>query len=97
MRPGVAVFVRKLVDYMAPFTEPARHERFRFRRDWLRAEFGRVNDPRSPDVGVALTLDLPAEHLFTHRVWLGMVGLLCQLDAEVPVGPVLRDHLPGFE
>ena len=97
VRPGVEVDVRKLVDYMAPFSAPARHERFRFSRDWLRAEFGRVNDPRNPDFGVALKLDLPAEHLFTHRVWLGMVGVLCQLEAEVPVGPVLRQWLPGFD
>jgi len=96
VRPGVEVDVVKLVDYMAPFTAPARHESFRFSRDWLRAEFGRVNDPRNPDFGVALKLDLPAEHLFTHRVWLGMVGVLCQLEADVPVGPVLRQWLPGF-
>ncbi len=91
-----AVEVEKLMDYMAPFSEPARHEEFRFSRDWLRSEFGRVNDPRNPDFGVALKLDLPAEHLFTHRVWLGMVGVLCQLEATVPVGPVLRRWLPGF-
>jgi predicted unusual protein kinase regulating ubiquinone biosynthesis (AarF/ABC1/UbiB family) len=97
VQPGVQVEVDKLVDYMAPFSVPARHERFRFTRDWLRQEFGRVNDPRNPDFGVALTLDLPAEHLFTHRVWLGMVGVLCQLEAEVPVRPVLRRWLPGFD
>jgi predicted unusual protein kinase regulating ubiquinone biosynthesis (AarF/ABC1/UbiB family) len=96
VRPGVHVEVDKLVDYMAPFTAPARHDTFHFRRDWLRSEFGRVNDPRNPDFGVALKLDLPAEHLFTHRVWLGMVGVLCQLEATVPVRPVLRAHLPGF-
>ena len=97
VRPGVEVDVVKLVDYMAPFTAPARHERFAFSRDWLRTEFGRVNDPRNPDFGVALKLDLPAEHLFTHRVWLSMVGVLCQLEADVPVGPVLRQWLPGFD
>ena len=96
VRPGVEVDVGKLVDYMAPFSAPARHERFRFGRDWLRTEFGRINDPRNPDFGVALKLDLPAEHLFTHRVWLGMVGVLCQLEAEVPVRPVLQRWLPGF-
>jgi hypothetical protein len=96
VRPGVEVEVDKLVDYMAPFTEPARHEVFRFGRDWLQREFGRVNDPRNPDFGVALKLDLPAEHLFTHRVWLGMVGVLCQLEAELPVRPVLQRWLPGF-
>ena len=96
VRPGVAVDVAKLVDYMSPFTVPARCERFRFTREWLRGEFARVNDPRNPEFGVALKLDLPAEHLFTHRVWLGMVGVLCQLEAEVPVRPVLREFLPGF-
>ena len=97
VRPGVDVDVAKLVDYMAPFSEPARHEEFRFSRGWLRSEFGRVNDPRDPDFAVALKLTLPAEHLFTHRVWLGMVGVLCQLEATVPVRPVLRRWLPGFE
>ena len=97
LRPGVDVEVDKLVDYMSPFTEPARHEVFPFSRAWLKTEFGRVNDPRNPDFGVALKLDLPAEHLFTHRVWLGMVGVLCQLEAELPVGPVLRRWLPGFD
>ncbi len=90
------VDVTKLVGWMAPFSEPARHERFRFSRDWLRSEFGRVDDPRDPDFAVALQLDVPAEHLFTQRVWLGMVGVLCQLEAEVAVGPVLRRWLPGF-
>ncbi len=90
------VDVTKLVGWMAPFSEPARHERFRFSRDWLRQEFGRVDDPRDPDFAVALKLDVPAEHLFTQRVWLGMVGVLCQLEAEVDVAPVLRRWLPGF-
>jgi len=96
VRPGVELDVRKLVDYMAPFSVPARHEQFRFSRSWLRAEFGRVNDPRDPDFAVALQLTLPAEHLFTHRVWLSMVGVLCQLEATVPVRPVLQRWLPGF-
>ena len=96
LRPGATVDVEKLVDYMGPFTVPARHESFHFTREWLRTEFARVNDPRNPEFGVALQLDLPAEHLFTHRVWLGLVGVLCQLEAEVPVRPVLRRWLPGF-
>ena len=94
--PGKALEVDKLIDYLAPFSEPARHEQFSFTRQWLRTEFGRVNDPRSPDFAVALQLRMPAEQLFTHRVWLGMVGVLCQLGATVPVAPVLRRWLPGF-
>ena len=96
VRPGVHVDVEKLSDYLSPFTVPARHERFAFSPPWLRSQFGRVNDPRDPDFAVALKLDMPAEHLFTHRVWLGCVGVLCLLEAEVPVRDELERWLPGF-
>jgi hypothetical protein len=88
--------VTKLRDYLAPFTAPARHERFHFSRDWLRSQFARINDPRNPDFAVALQLTMPAEHLFTHRVWLGCVGVLSQLDATVPVRGELLCWLPGY-
>ncbi len=96
VRPGVDLEVAKLVDFMSPFTVPAAHDRFRFSREWLRHEFGRVNDPRNPEFSVALQLSMPAEHLFTHRVWLGIVGVLCQLEAEVPIRAELQRYLPGF-
>lgn len=96
LRPGARLSVPALIDYLAPFTVPARHERFRFSRAWLRAELARAHDPSDPDFAVALQLSLPAEHLFTHRVWLSMVGVLCSLEAEVEVRPVLRRWLPGF-
>ena len=31
-----------------------------------------------------------------HRVWLGGVGVLCQLGAEVPMRAELERWLPGF-
>jgi predicted unusual protein kinase regulating ubiquinone biosynthesis (AarF/ABC1/UbiB family) len=96
LAPERTINARKLADYLAPFTEPARHEVFHFTRDWLRSEFGRVNDPRNPDFAVALQLSMPAEHLFTHRVWLGCIGVLCQLGATVAIGPELRRYLPSF-
>ncbi|HVE63990.1 MAG TPA: AarF/ABC1/UbiB kinase family protein [Mycobacteriales bacterium] len=96
VRPGARLDVAKLVDFMSPFTVPAAHERFRFSREWLRGEFGRVNDPRNPEFSVAMQLSMPAEHLFTHRVWLGIVGVLCQLEAEVPIRAELERYLPGF-
>jgi predicted unusual protein kinase regulating ubiquinone biosynthesis (AarF/ABC1/UbiB family) len=96
VKPGRTVDAAKLVDYLAPFSEPAKHERFTFTRDWLRTEFARVNDPRNPEFAVALQLDIPAELLFTHRVWLGVIGVLSQLGATVPVRPELERWLPGF-
>ena len=96
IKPGKTLEVDKLIDYMSPFTEPARHETFSFSPEWLRAEFTRNNDPRNPDFAVALKLNMPAELLFTHRVWLGVVGVLSGLRANVPVRPELLKHLPGF-
>jgi predicted unusual protein kinase regulating ubiquinone biosynthesis (AarF/ABC1/UbiB family) len=97
VRSGARLEVDKLRDYLAPFSEPARHERFHYTRDWLKGQFARVNDPRNPEFAVALQLTIPPEQLFTHRVWLGIVGVLAQLGAEVPVRPELRRWLPGFE
>jgi predicted unusual protein kinase regulating ubiquinone biosynthesis (AarF/ABC1/UbiB family) len=96
VRQGQHLDVDKLMDYLAPFSEPARHEVFRYSRSWLREEFGRVNDPRNPDFATALQLTIPPEQLFTHRVWLGVVGVLCQLEAQVPVRAELARLLPGF-
>lgn len=93
---GAQLEVDKLIDYLSPFSEPARHDTFTFSRQWLRSEFGRVNDPRNPDFTVALQLNLPADQLFTHRLWLGLVGVLCGLGATVPVRPELEAYLPGF-
>jgi predicted unusual protein kinase regulating ubiquinone biosynthesis (AarF/ABC1/UbiB family) len=94
--PGRTLEVDKLIDYLSPFSEPARHDVFHFSRAWLKSEFGRVNDPRNPDFTVALQLNIPADQLFTHRVWLGLVGVLSGLGATVPVRPELVAHLPGF-
>ena len=96
LRPGRRIEIDKLVDYLAPFTEPASQEVFHYSRAWLREQFARANDPRNPDFTVALRLTMPAEQLFTHRVWLGLVGVLSGLDATVPVRAELIEHLPGF-
>lgn len=96
IRPGRSIEIDKLVDYLSPFTEPAGHEFFHYRREWLREQFSRANDPRNPDFAVAMKLNLPAEQLFTYRVWLGLTGVLSGLDATVPVRSELMAHLPGF-
>ena len=94
--PDAHIEVEKLIDYLSPFSEPSRHEVFTFSREWLKSEFGRVNDPRNPDFTVALQLTIPADQLFTHRLWLGLVGVLCGLGATVRVRSELEAHLPGF-
>ena len=86
-----------LLDYIAPFLEPARHTTWVFSRSWMRTLFAHVNDPRRPQWQVGLKLNLPPEYLLIHRVWIGGIGVLCQIEGEVPVLEVLAEWLPGFD
>jgi len=97
VRPGRTVDVTSLRSVMSPFGEPARHDTFRFSPEWLRGCFARDDAARDPDYTAALGLDVPAAHLMTQRVWLGLIGVLCRLDVTVPVRPVLAELLPGFD
>ena len=85
-----------LLDYLAPFVEPTKVERFRFSREWMRTQFARINDPRSPAYTVGMKLNLPPSYLRIHRTWLAGVGVLCQLECEAPFRQILTESLPGF-
>ena len=85
-----------LYDYMAPFLEPAAVDRFHFNRPWMREQFARINDPRRPGYTVGLKLNLPPSYLLIHRVWIGGLGVLSQLDCEAPFRAELDRWLPGF-
>jgi predicted unusual protein kinase regulating ubiquinone biosynthesis (AarF/ABC1/UbiB family) len=97
IKPSIAVDGEALLSYLDPFLEPARHETFRFTRAFLRELFAHINDPRRPQWGVGLKLNLPPQYVLIHRVWLGGIGVLCQIEGEVPARSTLRKHLPGFE
>ena len=86
-----------LLDYLSPFLEPARHTTWTFSRAWMRELFAHVNDVRRPQWSIGMKLNLPPEYLLIHRVWLGGIGVLCQIEGEVPVLEVLADWLPGFD
>jgi predicted unusual protein kinase regulating ubiquinone biosynthesis (AarF/ABC1/UbiB family) len=96
IKPNIRVRPEDLRSYLGPFTEPARTPSFRFSRDFLRAQLARVQDPTAPEVQVAFRLNLPPEYLLIHRTWTGAVGVLCQLEAEVPFRQILERSLPGF-
>ncbi len=85
-----------LLDYLSPFVEPTMVERFRFSREWMRSQFQRINDPRSPSYTIALKLNLPPSYLLIHRTWLGGIGVLSQLEAETSFRQILTESLPGF-
>jgi predicted unusual protein kinase regulating ubiquinone biosynthesis (AarF/ABC1/UbiB family) len=86
-----------LLAYLAPFLEPARHTTWQFSRAWMRSLFNHINDPRRPQWSVGMKLNLPPEYLLIHRVWLGGIGVLCQIEGDVPVLEVLAEWLPEFD
>jgi len=97
IKQSIAIDGTGLLSYLAPFLEPARHTTWRFSRPWMRELFGHVRDPRRPSWSVGLKLNLPPEYLLIHRVWLGGVAVLCQIEGEVPVLEVLAEWLPEFD
>ena len=90
------VTAAELADYLRSMSEPFRHDTFTFTRRWLRAEAVKLANPRSNAHVAARHLDLPAEYLMIHRVALGVVGLLCQLGATVPLRQLELRWSPGF-
>ncbi|HZJ07568.1 MAG TPA: AarF/ABC1/UbiB kinase family protein [Nocardioidaceae bacterium] len=96
VKPNIKIDPADLRDYLGPFIEPARHETFRFSRKWMRSQFQRINDPREPGYTMVLKLNLPPSYLLIHRVWVGGIGVLCQLEAEAPFRAILTESLPGF-
>ena len=96
IKASIEIDPEGLLEYLAPFLEPARQETFGFSRSWLQELFTHINDPRRPQWSMGLKLNLPPEYLLIHRVWLGGIGVLCQIQGEVPALEVLAEYLPGF-
>jgi predicted unusual protein kinase regulating ubiquinone biosynthesis (AarF/ABC1/UbiB family) len=96
VKPNIKIDPAELREYLGPFIEPAREETFKFSRQWMREQFKRLNDPREPGYTMTLKLNLPPSYLLIHRVWIGGIGVLCQLEAEAPFRQMLNESLPGF-
>ncbi len=96
IKPGVDVDAEAFFEAMRPFAEPAQHEYFHFSREWMRGHFTRLSDPRSPDFAAGFKINLPPQYMMIHRVWLGGIGVLSQMDATVPMRGELERWLPSF-
>lgn len=94
VRPGTAVTAEEAIAYLAPFTDPLRTDRFHFNRPWLRHQAERVGDLHSPEFDTGRSLNLPPQYLLVHRVTLGTLGILCQLDADVPLREIVARWQP---
>ncbi len=96
IKPTMSLDAQALLEYLEPFIDPLRHESFRFSRPWLRGIAAHVNDVRRPEFLVGIKLNLPPAYLLIHRVWMGGIGVLCQLGGTVPAREVVVEHLPGM-
>jgi predicted unusual protein kinase regulating ubiquinone biosynthesis (AarF/ABC1/UbiB family) len=85
-----------LLDFLLPMIEPVAVDRFRFTRTWIRNEAARLANPRGPAYALSRKLNLPPSYLLIHRVTLGSIGVLSQLEAEAAYREILQKWLPGF-
>jgi predicted unusual protein kinase regulating ubiquinone biosynthesis (AarF/ABC1/UbiB family) len=96
IKPDLEVDPAEVLAYVLPMLEPVEAEEFRFSRAWLRAEAARVANPRSPAYALGRQLSLPPSYLLIHRVTLGSIGVLCQLEAKARYRAIVERWLPGF-
>ena len=94
VRDSVTIEPAELLAYLRPLLEPLRHDSFHFERRWLRAEAMRLADLRKATTG--MKLNLPPAYLLIHRVTLGVMGVLCQLDCTANIRAEAERLLPGF-
>ncbi|MGI5247332.1 ABC1 kinase family protein [Dactylosporangium sp. CA-139066] len=85
-----------VLGYIRPMLDPIAEDEFQFTRAWLRAEAGRLANPKSPAYALSRQLNLPPSYMMVHRVTLGSIGVLCQLQARAAYRGILTDWLPGF-
>ncbi|HEV7147187.1 MAG TPA: AarF/ABC1/UbiB kinase family protein [Pedococcus sp.] len=97
IKPSMTLDAEALLEYLQPFIEPLTRETFTFNRPWLRGVAAHVNDVRRPEFLVGMKLNLPPSYLLIHRVWLGGIGVLCQLGGTAPAREIVVDHLPGMQ
>jgi len=96
VKASVVIDAPAALSYLRPMLEPIAAPRFHFTREWMRIEAARLSDPRTEASKLGRQLNLPPAYLLIHRVTIGSVGVLCQLDAEGAFRSVVERWLPGF-
>ncbi|WP_227996206.1 ABC1 kinase family protein [Nocardia australiensis] len=95
--PGRTVTDQEIADYLRPFTDPIRTDSFHFTRKWMQRVAGKASDLGSAEMKTARALQLPAQYVMIFRVLGGSVGILAQLDAELPFMQLVKTWMPGFQ
>ncbi len=96
IKPDLDIDAPAVLDFLRPMLEPIAVDEFQFTRAWLRGEAARIASPRSPAYSLGRQLSLPPSYLLIHRVTMGSIGVLCQLEARAAYRAILQRWLPGF-
>jgi predicted unusual protein kinase regulating ubiquinone biosynthesis (AarF/ABC1/UbiB family) len=96
VRPGMQLRAEDVLAYLGPFADPVRNETFHFTRAWMQSQAERVGDFSGQDFRTGRALNLPPSYLLIYRVSTGTFGVLCQLDATVPLRGIAQRWQPGF-
>ncbi|WP_433721869.1 ABC1 kinase family protein [Actinoplanes sp. CA-051413] len=96
IKPDDELDAEAVLAFLRPMIEPVAVDEFRFTRAWIRGEATRLSSPKSPAFQLSRKLNLPPSYLLIHRVTLGSIGVLCQLEAQAPYRSILQKWLPGF-
>jgi predicted unusual protein kinase regulating ubiquinone biosynthesis (AarF/ABC1/UbiB family) len=94
--PTAQIDAQGVHDFLRPMLDPIAEPRFHFTRAWMQEQAARIADPRLEASRLGRQLNLPPAYLLIHRVTIGSIGVLCQLDAEGEFRGVLEEWLPGF-
>ena len=95
LRPGIAVDLEALRAFLAPLAEPSAVETFKFSREWLQAQAGRVTTDANT-AQVTRKFNLPPSYVLIHRVSTAGIGVLCQLGCEGRFRDEVVRWIPGY-
>jgi predicted unusual protein kinase regulating ubiquinone biosynthesis (AarF/ABC1/UbiB family) len=96
VRPEVGLDADDVYAWLLPLVAPLTDESFHFTRQWAQKQAMRMGDTKNKDFHIGRSLNLPPQWLLIHRVTAGAIGILCQLDAELPVRSIVERWQPGF-
>ena len=94
LRPGISVDLDALRAFLAPLAEPSAVDTFKFSREWMRSEAGRVTEVSASNV--SRKFNVPPSYVLIHRVSTAGIGVLCQLECEGPFRAEVLRWVPGY-
>ena len=94
LREGIDIDLDALQAFLAPLAEPSKVDSFKFTREWLRTEAGRVTDLRPSNI--SRRFNIPPSYVLIHRVSTAGIGVLCQLECEGEFRAEVIRWIPGY-